>query len=449
MSSLRKLNRRSLVRIVSFTVALVLVLAASSISAYAIAVNYRTTVEYSYQRALSQLSEYVNDLNNTLDKGQYATTSKQIQGLSTKLCNDAGYAKDALAQLPVDNNTINVTNKFLSQVGNFCLSLSNRVSVGGKITDADLESLDKLSNYASKISKQLRQMVSDVENGRLMIGEVSSSVKKRNTDENEPDVTGGFKEIEEGFSDYPTMIYDGPFSDNILQQKPKLLKGKPQVSVDKALKTTKTTTKINSLKHVGDTASNLPTYDFTSKTMRVSVTKAGGLIDYFIDSRPVGEPKISTEKGVKIAQKVLTDMGFKDFKYRYYGINNGILTVNFAATQNGVILYPDLIKIGIALDDGSVVAYDAKGYIMNHTTRNLPDVAVTEHQARSILSKRLTVQSHDMAIIPTEGLSETLCHEFMCKGQKDEQVLVYVNVQTGMEEQILIVIKDEMGVLAI
>ncbi len=299
MSSLRKLNRRSLVRLVSFTVALVVALAASSISAYAMAVNYRTTVEYSYQRALSQLSEYVSDLDNTLDKGQYATTSKQIQGLSTKLCSDSGYAKDSLAQLPINNNTIISTNKFLSQVGNYCTSLSKRVSVGGEITDADLETLDKLSDYASKISQQLRKMVSDVENGRLMIGEVSSSVKKRNTDENEPDVTGGFKEIEEGFSDYPTMIYDGPFSDHILQQKPKFLKGKTQVSVDKALKIAKAATKTNSLKHVGDTAGNLPTFDFSSKTMRVSVTKTGGLVDTFIDSRSVGEPKISTQEGVK------------------------------------------------------------------------------------------------------------------------------------------------------
>ncbi|MDD3833387.1 MAG: germination protein YpeB [Oscillospiraceae bacterium] len=449
MSSLRKLNRRSLVRLVSFTVALVVALAASSISAYAMAVNYRTTVEYSYQRALSQLSEYVSDLDNTLDKGQYATTSKQIQGLSTKLCSDSGYAKDSLAQLPINNNTIISTNKFLSQVGNYCTSLSKRVSVGGEITDADLETLDKLSDYASKISQQLRKMVSDVENGRLMIGEVSSSTKKQGIDKDEPLITGGFKEIEDGFTDYPTMIYDGPFSDHILQQKPKFLKGKTQVSVDKALKIAKAATKTNSLKHVGDTAGNLPTFDFSSKTMRASVTKTGGLVDTFIDSRSVGEPKISTQEGVKLAQKELTEMGFNDFKYRYYGINNGVLTVNFAATQNGVTLYPDLIKIGIALDDGSVVSYDAKGYIMNHSVRKLPDVAITEEEARSILSKRLTVQSHGMAIIPTEGLSETLCHEFMCQGGGDEQVLVYVNVQTGMEEQILIVIKDEMGILAI
>ena len=292
-------------------------------------------------------------------------------------------------------------------------------------------------------------MVSDVESGRLRLGEVASAIEKQGKKQSSPNVDSGFKEIEEGFSDYPTMIYDGPFSDHILQQKPKFLTGKSQVTADQALKTAKKITKADNLKHTGDTSGNLPTYDFSAGTVRASVTRAGGLVDYFLNSRSVSEPKISTEKGVKLAEKMLADMGMTGFQYRYYGINNGVLTVNFAATQNDVILYPDLVKVGIALDDGSVVSYDAKGYIMNHTVRKMPAIRITEAQARAKLSKRLTPKSHSLAIVPTDSLGETLCHEFLCTGEKGDQVLVYVNVETGMEEQILILIKDEMGVLAI
>ena len=41
-----------------------------------------------------------------------------------------------------------------------------------------------------------------------------------------------------------------------------------------------------------------------------------------------------------------------------------------------------------------------------------------------------------------------LCYEFACTGKKEETVLVYVNVETGLEEQILILMKDDLGVLA-
>lgn len=449
MSVHRKLGRRSLVRIISFTIALVVALTATSISSYALARNYRTSVEYTYQRALNQLSEYVNNLSITLDKGQYAATSKQLQGLSSKLWQDAGYAKTALSQLPVNVDEISTTSKFLSQVGNFCLTLANRVSEGGEITDQELETLDRLAKYAVSLSDRLDKMISDLESGRLKLGEVRKAFLKENEKQQTVNIDDGFKEIEESFTDYPTMIYDGPFSDHILQQEPKFIKGKEKVSVKKALQIAKDVTGEKKLKESGETAGNLPTYDFTSDTIRVSVTKSGGYIDYFLDSRPIGEPTISNDDAIKKAEKVLTDLGYTGFKYRYYALNNGVITVNFAATQNGVVLYPDLIKVGIALDDGRVVSYDAKGYIMNHFERKLPDIKVSESQSREILSNRLTVNSHSLAIVPTDSLSEVLCHEFSCKGENDEQVLVYINVETGMEEQILIIIQDEMGVLAI
>ena len=41
-----------------------------------------------------------------------------------------------------------------------------------------------------------------------------------------------------------------------------------------------------------------------------------------------------------------------------------------------------------------------------------------------------------------------LCYEFACTGKKEETVLVYVNVEIGLEEQILILLEDETGTLA-
>lgn len=50
-----------------------------------------------------------------------------------------------------------------------------------------------------------------------------------------------------------------------------------------------------------------------------------------------------------------------------------------------------------------------------------------------------------MAVIPSEGLREIACYEFSCIGRDDEQVLVYVNIETGEEEQILILLQDDTG----
>ena len=52
-------------------------------------------------------------------------------------------------------------------------------------------------------------------------------------------------------------------------------------------------------------------------------------------------------------------------------------------------------------------------------------------------------------MIPTTGLNEVETYEFLCTGDNDEQVLVYVNTQNAQEEQILILIESENGTLTI
>ncbi len=97
---------------------------------------------------------------------------------------------------------------------------------------------------------------------------------------------------------------------------------------------------------------------------------------------------------------------------------------------------------------GEIVSYCASGYIMNHTKRELSTPKLTEDQARSQLSPELKIQSSRIALIPTAGKNEVLTYEFRCTAG-ERTVLVYINCDTGLEEQLYIVMKDDNGVLVI
>ena len=101
----------------------------------------------------------------------------------------------------------------------------------------------------------------------------------------------------------------------------------------------------------------------------------------------------------------------------------------------------------MALDNGGVVEYNASGFLMNHTDRDLSQVALTADEARESVSPYLTPDEGRLALIPTAGLNEVLTYEFHCEGQNGEQVLVYINAETGYEEQILILLQTDNGVL--
>ncbi len=57
-------------------------------------------------------------------------------------------------------------------------------------------------------------------------------------------------------------------------------------------------------------------------------------------------------------------------KETYYLKQGGAVTINYAYEQN-VIVYPDLIKLKIALDNGEILGIETTGYLNNHTERNI------------------------------------------------------------------------------
>ena len=133
-------------------------------------------------------------------------------------------------------------------------------------------------------------------------------------------------------------------------------------------------------------------------------------------------------------------------KESYYMISDGICVVNYASLQDGILCYPDLIKVGVALDSGDIVRFQAEGYLMNHTGRKL-SASLSAADAQKKVSPNLTVQKSRLAVIPTPGLNEVLCWEFQCQGKNGDRVLVYMNAKTGYEEEILILQSTDNGIL--
>ena len=369
-------------------------------------------------------------METTLNKAVYANTATQQNGLAAKLMRETSIAKSSVAVLPITGNSLDKVNKFITQVGDFAMSLSAKVSARQKITEKEYQTMLDLEKYAKTLQGSLQGVQPNLET---------------------PEFTAALEKTANDFTDFPTLIYDGPFSDRINQMKPKLTEGKNEILQGNAQNTAADflSTTQNKLAHVQDTAGNLPTYNFTgnSGALRISVTKAGGYISTMENSREVTSENLTFEDASKKARAFLSSREIVNMKESYYVINDGICTINYAYMQGNVICYPDLIKVSVALDNGEIVGFDSVGYIMNHITNRSLSPTLTAEQAQKSVSSHLKVQKRGLALIPTPGLNEVLCYEFQCTGQDKDRVLVYINSKTGFEEQILILQSTDNGVL--
>jgi spore germination protein len=93
-----------------------------------------------------------------------------------------------------------------------------------------------------------------------------------------------------------------------------------------------------------------------------------------------------------------------------------------------------------------VAGLDAYNYLMSHKQRDLPTPTVTEQQARDEVSSRMAVESCRLALIPLSSGQEKLCWE-LSGTVNGSDYLIYVNVETGVEEDILMIQHTNDGTL--
>jgi len=443
------MSRRSFVRLISFLTAGLIAFAIMSCVYYWQNMQAKRQLEYGYLRSLENLSLSMENIKNTLHKGLYSNSPQMMNDLSGKLASDASAAKISMSQLPVYELNLENTNRFLSQVGNYSQSLAKRFADGETLTEEDRNNIYLLYEYAIALSNELWDIESMIAGGHLTFERVIGAVSGAGTGQSPAHITDGFANVEGGFDNYPTLIYDGPFSDHIMQQEPMMTKGQKSIDQAQAHRIAEEVTGLNNLHFVTEEAGRLPAYNFSEGNTTLSITKQGGYFVYMLNYRQIQEKTISTDKAISLAQDFLKKLGYTSLDNTYYELNGGVCTVNFAGVQNDVTVYTDLIKVGVALDNGEIMSYDARGFITAHHQRDIKAPKISADEARDKLSEHLTVKSSKLCIIPSGGLNERYCYEFLCITKNGQQILVYVNADTGKEEQILLLMINENGALTV
>lgn len=447
-----KLTKRQIVRLISFACAVILLITGACIAGFSIANRYKNTIEQGYRLALAELSDYMTDIKSSLTKGLYANTTTARLSIAAKLCTDSTGAKSALSRLPVSASDSLSLQKFLSQVGDFALSVINASSRGYEFTTQNRETLESLAQYADKLAPTIEELSAKYGDGELPLGieeTINGNISPQESQSFQLDTD--FTEINDGLVSYPSLIYDGPFADSTQNKASIFLENFSECTETEAMEKAAEflsldKSALTSLEPIeGKTAA----YVFsTDENEYITVSKKGCYIMEMTKSETPKKQMLEYEDALKKAVDFLEKNGIKNMVESYYAINNNICVINFAYSQDNVVCYPDLIKVGVSMDNGEIVSYNAENYLMNHCIRNV-DAYLSESFAKRSVSPYLEIKQSRLAIIPSSSTNEYLCYEFLCEGENGEDVLVYINCETGLEEQILILLKSDNGILTI
>jgi len=376
-------------------------------------------------------------------------TAEHGAEMLTHVWREANMAQAYLGMLPIESQELENTERYLNQVSEYSYSLSRKNIEGEGLTDDDINKIKELYNYSNDLANTLNEMADELNNGTLTWEDLM-----RNTEGSEITEVSTFDVVEENFHEFTGLIYDGAFSEHIVSSEKRGLTG-DEIDEENA--------KIRAEEFVGkdrikNTQNNgyvengdIPVYRFEITTnddqkIGISISKKGGHVVYLISNRNVGEQQMDEQEAIAKGKEYLANKGFNNMQETYYMKQDGFITINYAYKQGNVVMYADLIKAKIALDNGEVIGLETTGYLNSHYERQIPTRKISIENARNNLSRKAQITSEGLAMIPTEWKTEKYCYEF--KGKiEDVDFIAYINAETGEEEDILIVTNTENGTL--
>ena len=396
----------------------------------------RTRIENLYHR----IDDDLNDVDVSLSKLSAAGSPRQTVLLLGDVWRATGSAGAAMALLPLSHADSCDMSQFVTRCGDYAYALMGRVLQGRALTDRDKQQLRDMRTACA----QIRQTAGEaIQRGDYVAADAVDAGCYEQT------------QSEAAISEYPTLIYDGPFSESAENQPPKRDPGQ-RITAQQA----RTAAQKLFPGEIGEPVyvpGALPVYELTVETadrgpVSLSLTEQGGELLSFM-ATPTGDrndpPSDEESRRLKeAALSFLQELGVEDPAAAYAQYYQGVAVLNFAPRQEGAILYSDLVKVYMDRETGEVMGLDARNYRLNHRTRELPRPRISEQQAAEYVSDSLHIEHTDIALIPLTKQSEVLCYEF--KATKDGTFyIVYINALTGEEEQIFEVINSEEGDLVV
>ncbi len=419
--------------------------------------EYRNYMENLYQKSFFELVGQIGDIETKLSKLMVSGDQSQSMVLLSDVWRQADAAQVNLGQLPLGHLSLIKTSKFINQLADYCYYLTKKVGRDQTISTEEMNNLQKLHNSCAQLNDELKLLVDNINSGGVKWGEIRrTKVKEQLDEQGENLIEQQFIRIERTSIDYPTLIYDGPFSETLQQRRDIRIQGEAidqkkakEIAVEFVGKD-----RVAKVEDAPQTTADIETWGVYIElkdgkgTIFVSVSKRGGKVVNMISDGEIKSAKLSLEEAQRRAERFLSQKGYKSMVPTYSQKFDGTLVINFAYKQDDIIVYPDLIKVKVSLEDGSIVGFDARNYLIAHKERDIEPPKLSLEEARKLVNPNLELKSEGLAIIPTESGGEKLCYEF--KGEYGgDNFIVYIDANTGKEVNILKIIDTANGTLVI
>lgn len=382
-----------------------------------------------YTSSYYSMVDNVNNLSVDLSKYSNLSTMKAKYGAIQDMMKDCNYILAGLSILPIDEENVISATKFFNQVNGLCENYLNILNENKDLSVEQELMFDKIALVVNKIKTNFNKQNEGMYDTGFNF--VDASIFD-NIGMNE--LSAGMGDLTNASIEYPSMIFDGPFSTAL---ETKVVKGLPkeEVTQEQAFGYLKNVVYKNREVEINfeqETKGDISTYDYEveveGKKFNVQVSKRGGLLITISGYAEGGDPIMSKEQAVEMSKTFASNVGFESMDNVWVELNENVAYINLAPVENGVIMYPDLVKVKVDLTSQEMIGFEALNYALNHIDRS-PEFVASEKEAESLLGFDYEILETNKTVIRLDNGKEISAYEFIVE-RIDGNYFYYINANT-------------------
>ncbi|MBK5483789.1 germination protein YpeB [Peribacillus sp. TH16] len=402
--------------------------------------------ENTYQRAFHDLSYQVDLLHDKVGSTLAMNSRYSLSPALTDVWRITSEAQSDVGQLPLTLLPFNKTEEFLSKIADFSYKTAVRDLEKEPLNDKEYSTLQSLYTQAGDIQDELRKVQYLVlkNNLRWMDVEMALASGKENSDNT---IIDGLKTVEKKVSGYGETNEMNPTFTSVQQKEEnyKNLEGKVYTK-EEAVAVAKGYAHIKNgnLKVNVEENGKGSDYGFysvsildkdTNNEVNMDLTKKGGYPIWYINNRDINKTNIDLNQAYTKAADFLKEHDFSSLELFESAQYDNIALLNFVTSIDGVKIYPDSVKVKIALDDGSVIGFSADEFLKSHKVREIGNPKISEEEAKKKINLNVKIMDQGKALIFNDIGEEVLCYEFLGTINEDTY-RIFINADNGQEEKV-------------
>lgn len=420
-----KLTRRALVRTVTFGAAAIVALSLFSAVCWGHLLAYRRQTAVDADRAFEETVGALDDLSAALEKSRYAADGPMCARVCAEIYADAGRASTALAALPFSTVEMEQLKRFISLSGDYAYTLCREAAERG-FTEEERANMAALSDTASALSGELDAMHGDLRDGVLTMDTREKQVA------NILDAAPSF--LSERLGDYArdfpepqALSYHGQYSAR---------EETPAEAPEEAWAREQAAALLGCAPEEPEIAGQYENgarllLSYGSRTVTVSAAGVEGLRD----ARLVSESSISPEQALAAAEEALAALGYEGLHWEQKQRVGNVLSLTGSAETDGVTGLDREISVSVALDDGSLCALDLSAAAGEGAQS---DWLYDEQAARAAVPAALHFKRLRRVTLAGPDGQSIACYELQCLDDQARPVSIFLNADTGKQEEIRI-----------